>query len=1197
MSPLITKSRRRKAGFLENYRLDDKYMLKPDRSAGRPGIYGGLSPEGTPILVKVWARANDVNDLDLQDIWRHELRQLHRLAGSPGAADSIAHLHDAGYDPQGFYLILAPGQRQPLQSLLDVLAPDHWLKQARSANNRARVWRNLRQLSIGLETLHSQGLLHRNIDAWAVLTAGGSETDFQLTGFEWSMRIVGAEGAKPHKGRITKTVTTDSFHQDWLMFGLLAAELLGIKRSRLMDRSLASHDVAEHVGVEEIRLLRNLVQVNPLAVLNGETVATRIVDILRAIIAEIAGTDGKYHLAVRLGRGSPLADRIRSASGGEIESDDFDAQLAFVADDLIESPLLLAIRSRDGDDIRLVLRGKHLLYRLQEFRGFGHAQPTWEFAYCEAAENVAPASVAVAGQRLLLPSTIEVMPLATAYDRFPRLRGKLSSWEDLRREFEREQTPLSREQVVHRALCLLQLLEALYAAADVFPVEVLPQPAGVAESKADGDQVLRVRTRPDSERDALAKALRLKSPAIRLAKKLDNDGSPAEGWILSDDRSLGGRDPSDTEWQFRQVESVGGQPVVFVFTGADAVPPLRDPVLVPAGAIGRDTQFRRRLKALNALKDHQELLRMITDPRQRVLESHDVLTEDSAFEQLDAPKQEALRQLTATLPLYLIQGPPGVGKTRLVRDLVRRRFMDEPTTRLLLTAQSHAAIDHLLDELEEILQPDSADGPLVVRCSGKDEVDAPSRFDIREQSRQLVTRLAGSPLTKGMPKRFSDALDTLASSSIRSGDPSGRNVVSGRAATQALRAFEGVVARAANVVFATTNSGELERLIDERGQFDWAIVEEAAKATGSELISPLLLSHRRLMIGDHKQLPAFASDQLKKLLTVPEDVKQALMLGEEFIGKSLRDATTDEIFDDVEDDESRLPALCAEALRLLTFFETAIEAEFQRQATKRGGRPIAKKLTAQHRMHPAIAELVSRCFYGDLETDASCRKRFETFPHPFTSSDLTRLPLNPIVVIDMPYVQANVRQKEGDRNPAWHNPMEVTAAVEILSLLTSAAGADKLPTLAVLSPYSQQVRRLDNAIQEAKQNKLAHLDNSFRASSHSGAFCHTVDSFQGSEADIVVVSLVRNNEHSNVDHALGFLCDLRRMNVLLSRAKWQLVLIASVDFLSEVVGAAKGGNDEDRIRFIATMLDVLAAGQVDGSVARVPFERLMKEAQ
>ncbi len=351
------------------------------------------------------------------------------------------------------------------------------------------------------------------------------------------------------------------------------------------------------------------------------------------------------------------------------------------------------------------------------------------------------------------------------------------------------------------------------------------------------------------------------------------------------------------------------------------------------------------------------------------------------------------------------------------------------------------------------------------------------------------------------------------------------------------------------------------------------------------------------MIGDHKQLPAFASDTLKELLKAPEDVAEALKLGEEFIGRSLRDATTDDIFDEVEDDDSSIPALCAEALRLLTFFETAIESEFRRQATKKSGRPIAKKLTAQHRMHPAIADLVSRCFYGDLKTDPGCQKRFESLTHPFASSDLTRLPLAPIVVIDMPYVQATVGQKNGDMGPAWHNPMEVAATVEVLSMLAPRGVGDKVPTLAVLSPYSQQVRRLNTAIQEAKLKKLASLDSAVRPSSHSGALCHTVDSFQGSEADIVVVSLVRNNEHSNVDNALGFLCDLRRMNVLLSRAKWQLVLIASLDFLREVVRAAKGSEAENRIQFIKTMLDVLAEGQSNGAVSRVTFGRLMGEAK
>jgi hypothetical protein len=1176
-------SKKHRQGFLSSFQLEERYLLRPDPKSGRPGIYAGRSPDGDQVLVKVWRRTRGEDDLDLREIWQHELRQLHRLAGYPGAIETIAQLRDAGYDENGFYLVLATGQRRPLGSLLHDLSAGHWLKQPKQQANRAKIWANLSLLARGIETLHAQGLLHRNIDQWAVLTAATYEPDFQLTGFEWSMRLAGPP--LKHTKKLERHIdrAEDSFLRDWMMFAALSAQLLGADLKRFGDLKIPPHEVAEHLVSREVVLLRELAQLLPMFPVDGEIVVVRISEIVRALALGSASKIPRLHVAFRLGRDSPLADRIYDASDKHIEHDETELQLGFIKADLSDAPMLVAIQPSDAiDGVRLTLRGRTLTYRLQEFRPPRGGTPTWDFGYCEKTEWSPPAPSNVIAARVLDGATLELLPLADAYNRYSRMRGKITSWNSLISELESDTSVADQEAIVLKALSLLLTIETLQAAANVFPVEIIR-----TGDQISGECILKVRVRADSDRDDLAQALGLKPAGERLTTTLTDERLKPDGWVLSESGTLGERSSSDTEWTFGEIEESTAAPRAYAFTGENPAPFLRQAFLIPPGAAGEGSQFRRRLRALGALREHRELLRMISDPTRRVLESHETYGEDVAFHKLDASKQQALRDIVSTLPLFLVQGPPGVGKTRLVRDLVRRRFSEEPTSRLLLTAQSNAAVDHLLDELESVLDEDGQHLPLVIRCRRGEESEDVSDFDIRVQSRNLIREFGSSEIVSELPEKLRKTIRELVeAASDEQSRPSAGNMSRGRSSQLEVRAFEGTVARAANVVFATTNSFELERLIEERGQFDWAIVEEAGKATGSELVAPLLLSHRRLMIGDHKQLPPFGSEQLIELLKSPEAVSRALVLGQEFIGSSLRDSTTEDLLDDIDSEgediasSSAIPRICAEALRLITYFENAIESEFKRQKAKPSARPIAKRLNQQHRMHPFIAQVISNCFYeSELSTHIECAQRLVEANRPYTSVNMSTLPLSPIVVINMPYIQATVRGQHGDKYPRWHNPAEVAAATTVVKLLRPHADAPKQPSLAVLSPYSQQVRRLAAHLEDCRELRQ------FAPPTSDNVYCHTVDSFQGGEADVTIVSLVRNNAHANPLSALGFLTDVRRMNVLLSRARWQLILIASLQFINEVVTAAKSPEAAARVAFLRKLLMELRSGVESRSVS------------
>ena len=236
-------------------------------------------------------------------------------------------------------------------------------------------------------------------------------------------------------------------------------------------------------------------------------------------------------------------------------------------DDLAEAPLLIALRSGlEGAPLRLILQGLHLSYRLTEYRTPRYqTSASWEFAQTESFDAQAPASVNIIGQMALDPHSLDVMTAGTALESYPRLRGKLASWDQLKQRLEEKGAPIRAEDRFRRALSLSLMLEMAFAAADTFPVQIFweqRQGGGRRRTRSKIEASERPRSR------AVNKSTRsFRSLADRLDQMLTTDDMREEAiWRLTDIRQLGDRGWSDTEWRFQEIRQYGGQPV-YVFSG------------------------------------------------------------------------------------------------------------------------------------------------------------------------------------------------------------------------------------------------------------------------------------------------------------------------------------------------------------------------------------------------------------------------------------------------------------------------------------------------------------------------------------------------------------------------------------------------------------------------------------------------------
>ena len=132
--------------------------------------------------------------------------------------------------------------------------------------------------------------------------------------------------------------------------------------------------------------------------------------------------------------------------------------------------------------------------------------------------------------------------------------------------------------------------------------------------------------------------------------------------------------------------------------------------------------------------------------------------------------------------------------------------------------------------------------------------------------------------------------------------------------------------------------------------------------------------------------------------------------------------------------------------------------------------------------------------------------------------------------------------EEKNEQTSISNPEEAALLFKHLTQLVAELGThytkDNFPSIAVISPYREQIYVLKEQLLHSPElqaygNKIA---------------VNTIDSFQGQERDIVYISMTRSNSNG----IIGFLSDIRRMNVAMTRARKKLVIVGDSATLSRL---------------------------------------------
>ena len=465
--------------------------------------------------------------------------------------------------------------------------------------------------------------------------------------------------------------------------------------------------------------------------------------------------------------------------------------------------------------------------------------------------------------------------------------------------------------------------------------------------------------------------------------------------------------------------------------------------------------------------------------------------EPMKFPWLNPTQERAVNEVLWAKDVAIVHGPPGTGKTTTLVEAINETLMRE--SQVLVCAQSNMAVDWISEKLVDR-------GVNVLRIGNPTRVNDKMlgftyerRFESHPDYPQLwAIRKAIRELRKNRKKgseNYHQKMDRLKS----------------RAAEIEIRINSELFGEAR--VIACTLVGSAHRLL-EGMKFGTLFIDEAAQALEAACWIPMKRASRVILAGDHCQLPP----TVKSIA--------ALRAG---LGKTLME---------------RIAENKPEVVTLLKI---------------------------QYRMNDEIMRFSSDWFYGGkVESAPQIKYRSVLdYDHPITWID-TSNEENQITIEgeDAPEDSASTSSSESTSSPASVTNQNsdlnfkeqfvgesfgrINKAEAELTLLTLAEYFTKIGKqrvlsesidVGIISPYRAQVQYLKKLIKKYEFFKPYRRLISV----------NTVDGFQGQERDVILISLVRSNDEGQI----GFLKDLRRMNVAMTRARMKLIILGNKDTMTK----------------------------------------------